>query len=145
LCTAELKEVVCARGNPNVSATHNVTLEITKETTLSRKGDCVIAVSADKAIDDLSLGFKRFLQKNDTRLEILIEVDGVSETVNAFGDSRLILAHPTDMVIRRSAYISGRTLAIGADKAACDLSRILVRKLKDPEQQVRITLNIRTH
>ena len=43
------------------------------------------------------------------------------------------MSHPTDMVVRKSGYICGRTLAINADKAACDLSRALVEKLKNPE------------
>jgi len=31
-------------------------------------------------------------------------------------------------------------LAIRADKAACDLSRELIEKLKNPQQKVKITL-----
>jgi hypothetical protein len=44
------------------------------------------------------------------------------------------------MVIRKSDYLSDRTLAIHADKAANDLSRELVEKLKNPRQKAKITL-----
>jgi len=53
------------------------------------------------------------------------------------------LTHPTDMIIRKSNYICSRTLAIQAGKAACDLSRKLVEKLKNPKQKVKITMNVR--
>jgi len=62
--------------------------------------------------------------------------------VKAFGSSRLILSHPTDIVVRKSDFICHRTLAVKADKAACDLSRALVEKLKNPEQVVKITLTV---
>ena len=46
------------------------------------------------------------------------------------------------MVIRKSDYVCERTLAVGADKAANDLSRALVEKLKNPKQEVRISLTV---
>jgi hypothetical protein len=134
-------EVILARGHENILSTNRTTLEITKEEHLSKKGDCIIAVAADKAIADLSSDFKESLCRENGRLIILIEVDGTSETINAFGDPFLILTHHTDIVVRKSRYISDRTLAIQADKAACDLSRRLVEKLQNPEQKVKITLS----
>jgi hypothetical protein len=50
------------------------------------------------------------------------------------------LTHPADMVIRKSDYVCSRTLAINADKAAFDLPKRIVDKLKDPKQKVKITL-----
>jgi hypothetical protein len=73
---------------------------------------------------------------------MLIEAGDIVEVVNAFGSVRLILTHPTDMVARKSNYICSRTLAIRADKAACDLSRRLVEKLKNQKQKVKITLTV---
>jgi hypothetical protein len=72
----------------------------------------------------------------------LVEADGVIERVRACGSALLTLSHATDIVVRKSSFISDRTLAIGADKAACDFSRKLVRKLRSPEQQVKITLTV---
>jgi hypothetical protein len=46
------------------------------------------------------------------------------------------------MVVRKSSYIDNRTLAVNADKAACDLSRELVKKLQKPQQKARITLRV---
>jgi hypothetical protein len=139
----EIREVIFAHGHKNVQATHLTTLEITKEEKLTKRGDCIIAVSADKALTDLSVKFKDYLRKENARISLLIEAGEIIDAVNAFGSPNLILTHPTDMVVRKSNYICSRTLAIQADKAAIDLSRKLVEKLKNPEQKVKITLTVK--
>jgi len=139
----EITEVIFAHGHRNIQATHESTLEITKENELSKKGDCIIAVSADKAIADLNPEFKGSLRNENAKMTMLIEAGGIVEAVSAFGSRRLILAHPTDIVVRKSSYVCSRTLAIKADKAAWDLSRKLAERLRDPKQKVRITLTIR--
>lgn len=139
----EITEIILVYGHENIQATHKSTLEITKEPQLSKKGDCIIGVSADKGIADLSLEFKESLRKKNAKMTMLIEAGETAEIVNAFGSPRLILAHPTDMVVRKSSHICSRTLAIQADKAACDLSRKLVEKLRKPKQKVKITLTVK--
>jgi len=140
LRTSEIREVIFGCGHKNIQATHKTTLEFTKDTHLSKKGDCIVTVAADKALTDLSAEFKENLRKPHTKLIIIIEADGVIDQVNAHGSPQLILTHPTDMVIRKSDYICNRTLAVHADKAAQDLSKALVEKLKTPQQKVKITL-----
>jgi hypothetical protein len=140
LRASEKREAIVGYGHGNVKATHKTTLEFTKDTHLSKKGDCIIAVAADKALADLSAEFKENLRKPHAKLIILIEAGGIIEQVNAYGSPRLILSHPTDMVIRKSGYVCNRTLAVHADKAAQDLSKALVEKLKNPQQKVKITL-----
>ncbi|MDI6690925.1 MAG: DUF371 domain-containing protein [Candidatus Bathyarchaeota archaeon] len=139
----EIKEVIFAYGHENIQATHPTTLEITKEEKLSKKGDCIIAVSADKALADLNSEFKSFLRREKAKISLMVEAGEFADVVNAFGSPKLILAHPTDVVLRKSGYICSRTLAIQADKAAIDLSRKLVEKLKNPEQKVKITLTVK--
>jgi len=127
-------------GHRNIQATHKTTLEITKDKHLTKRGDCIVAVAADRALSDLSAEFKETLRKTNAKLTITIEVDGITEQINAQGSPNLILAHPSDLVVRKSDYVCNRTLAIRADKAACDLSRELIEKLKNPQQKVKITL-----
>jgi len=143
LCPHELKEVILARGHENILATHRMTLEITKEVSLSKNGNCVVAVSADKALADLGANFKRNLRREGAALTVLITAGGITERLCAYGNSRLLLTHPTDMVLRKSSYISDRTLAVNADKASIDLSRRLVEELRDSTEQVKIELTIR--
>lgn len=138
----EMTEIVFAYGHKNVQATHKSTLGITKDPQLSKKGDCIVAVSATKALADLSCEFKENLRKKNKKMTMLIEVGEVVEVVKAFGGSHLILTDSTEMVVRKSGYVCSRTLAIQSDKAALDLSRKLVEKLRNPRQKVKITLNI---
>ena len=140
--SAELKEIILAKGHKNILATHPTTLEFTKEDDVSRNGDCIIAVSADKAMPDLSVEFKEKLLEENAKLTILIEAGGIAERVTAHGNAHLTLVHPTEIVVRKSNYICSRTLAVKADKASADLPRDLVEKLKNPAQKVKITLTV---
>jgi hypothetical protein len=145
LPTAEIREVIFGHGHKNIKAMHKTTLEFTRDLHLSKKGDCIIAVAMDKAIADLTSEFKENMRKPRAKLTITIEADGISEQVIAEGSPHLILTHPTDMVIRKSGYLCSRTLAVHADKAACDLSKNLVEKLKNPVQEVKVTLTLRIY
>jgi hypothetical protein len=138
----QLKEVIQAWGHKNVRATHPTTFEITREKNLSKRGDCIIAVAANKALANLTPQFKENLRKENAKITIHIQTGETTEFVNAFGSSKLILTHPKDVVVRKSDYVCGRTLAIRADKAACDLSRRLIEKLRNPKQEVIITVTV---
>ncbi len=140
--STKVQEIVFGYGHRNIQATHKTTLEFTKDLSLSRKGDCIVVVFANKALADLADEFKDKLRKPQAKLTITIEADGIIEHVNARGSPQLILTHPTDMVVRKSDYVCSRTLAVHADKAAEDLSRNLVEKLKNPKKRVKITLEV---
>lgn len=138
----ELREIVFAKGHRNILATHPTTLEFTTENVLSRKGDCIVAVSADRAMPDLNAKFKEKLCRDDAKLTILIEAVGETETVCAYGRHDLSFEDPVEMVVRKSTYVCGRTLAVKADKAAVNLSRAFVEKLQSPARKVKITLTV---
>jgi len=135
-----ITEIINASGHENILSTHETTFEITKETHLTKRGDCIIAVKATKGLMDLRPEFKEAVRKENAKMTITFETNTVKEVIHAQGSSRLLFSHPTDLVIRKSDYVCGRTLAVKADKAACDLSRQLVEKLKNPSQKVKITL-----
>ncbi len=143
MCAVQFTETIIAYGHENVLATNRTTLEITKDKHLTKKGDCIIAVSANKALSDLDSRFRETLRQDNAKLSIQIEAGDASETVQAFGSSRLILLHPTDIVVRKSDYLNDRTLAVKADKAAIDLSDEIVKRLKDPKQRVTIKLTVK--
>lgn len=137
-----MKEEIIAYGHPNITATHTTTFEITKHADLRKDGDCIIGVRANKACKDLSKDFKLTL-KEAKKLEIIIEAGGVVDKVITYGSPALKLTHPEDIVVRKSDYIDGRTLAILADKAANELKQDLVEKLRKPNTQIKITLEIK--
>ncbi len=142
--SSELKEFILGYGHENILALHKTTLEFTKDKHLSRKGDCIVALNADKALADLNTEFKENLRKPNSKLTILIEAGKIIEQVTAYGSPQLILTNSKDTIIRKSNYMDNRTLAVNADKAARDLSRELVEKLKKPKQKVKITLEVLT-
>ena len=136
----QTREIIQAFGHENIQAIHPTTLMFTKDNHLTQTGDCIIAVSADKAVADLSPEFKEQLKNPNAKLTILMEADGLKQQINASGSPKLILSHMMDMVVRKSGYICNRTLAINADRASNDLPREFIEKLKNPEQEVKITL-----
>jgi hypothetical protein len=131
-----------AHGHKNVLATHKTTFEVTKEETLTKQGDCIIAVESTRAAADLPFEFKEAARKEDARITVTVRAGEHKETVKAKGSPKLSFTHTTDLVVRKSGYVCGRTLAINADKAASDFSRKLVEKLKDPNQEVKVTLTV---
>jgi len=135
-------EVVKAQGHENIRATHKTTFEVTKETDITRRGDCIIAIGATMGAVDLSPGFKEAAKRKDAQITITIETDDLKEVVRAKGSPRLLFLHPTDLVTRKSDYVCGRTIAIKADKAAKDLSRKLVTRMQDFHQGIKITLTV---
>ncbi|MGA2385024.1 MAG: DUF371 domain-containing protein [Candidatus Bathyarchaeia archaeon] len=137
---AQAKETFLAFGHPNIQAVHPSTLMFTREKHLSETGDCIIGVAADKAVAGLSTEFKEKLKKPNAKLTIIIEAGGLRQTVKALGSPKLTLTSQTDMVIRKSDYVSDRTLAIHADKSSSELPRELVEKLKNPEKKIKVTL-----
>ena len=143
MSTKELQEVIVAFGHKNILATHPSTLMFTKENHLMATGDCIVGVNADKGLMDFSENFKEMLKKETSTLTINLEVTGLTETIQAYGSPKLVLTHPTDVVIRKSDFISDRTMAIHANKSSNDLSRQLVEKLKHPKQKIIITINVR--
>jgi len=138
----KITEVIEAYGHQNVRSTHKTTFEITKEADLTKRGDCIIAVEATKGAADLPLEFKEAARKENAKITAIIEVDGEREIVRANGSPRLSFTHPMDLVIRKSGYICGRTVAVGADKAASDFSRKLVEKMRSSSQEIEVTLTV---
>ena len=137
-------EKIEAYGHENVRSSHKTTFEITKEKRLTKRGDCIIAVGATKGAKDLDFKFREAAKKETAEITIAVEAGGVKEIVKAMGSSRLLFTHPTDLVVRKSDYVCDRTVAIRADKAASDLSRELVEKLRNPSQKVMIILTAET-
>jgi hypothetical protein len=134
-------ELVRFRGHPEVRATHMTTIELTTRDHLTPRGNCIVGVSANRALAGLAEDFKRALRAR-VRITFVIEADGVSFSFRAMGDPELKLTSPTDMVIRKSDYICGRTLAIGSEAAAIDIPRGLISSLRKRETEGRLRMEV---
>ena len=133
-------ETINAYGHRNIRSTHRTTFEITRESHLTRTGDCIIAVGADKAAVDLKSPFKKAVRANAALLTVIINVGELREIIQACGHTNLRLTHSKDIVIRKSSYVCPRTLGVRANKAAKDFHPGFVDKLRNPDQKLKITL-----
>lgn len=114
---------------------------VTKDLEVGPKGDCIIGVGSDKSVSDLLPGLKRLI-RSGKELVITLRAEGMIEKVRARGHPSLALDHPTDIVVRKSKFICGRTLAVNADKAAADLSRNFVAALRKPGAKLEIKIEV---
>jgi len=139
-----LKVVECVTfsGHKNISATHKTTFEITKSKSLSKRGDCIIGVAADKACADLDLRIKDALRRGEV-VQLTIRVGDLSFKVRAEGSPQLTLTDEEDIVVRRSTYICPRTLAVKADVAACDIPRDIVNLLRSERCRGYLLIEVR--
>lgn len=131
-CEMELSQWIEAKGHKKIRATHKTTLEITRDTNLTERGDCIIAVEADRGLSDLPEDFKAALRTAGATIALGLEAEGQVVWVTGRGSPLLPLSHPRDMVFRRSDFICPRTAMIGSDKAANDLEREFVKILTKP-------------
>lgn len=115
-----------------VRSAHPTTIEVTTEERLTARGDCIIGVGASSGCAQLNERVKEGLRRKGSKVTIRIAVGARSFVLKAEGDPRLELKHPHDIVIRKSDFVSDRTLAIRADAAARDLPRDMVRLLREP-------------
>ena len=131
-----LKEVVHARGHPNITGTHRSTLEVTRDPEISTSADCIIAVSADKGAASLSGPFKAAAARDDALITCTIEAGGFSDKVTGWGSKDMTFTVEDSMVFRVSDYVCGRTVMVHADKSAARLDRRLIKALAEGNKAI---------
>lgn len=129
--TMEAEEWVSCWGHPLVRGTHPTTFEVTTEDHLTRQGDCIIGVRADRGAGSLSRKFRRVLADDRAVLLTRLTAGGFSAEVHGRGSSRMTLEHPANLVWRRSRFVCPRTVAILCDHTAATLPRELIRALRE--------------
>ena len=137
-----MEEEITFYGHKNILSLHPRTIEVTKDPTLTKSGDCIIGVSANKACDDLNISVKKKLRTKDTIVKMKIIVDQDEFELTGIGNTDLSISHKHDIVLRKSNYADSRTLAISCDKSAIDIPRDLVNLLtvSDARGILRITI-----
>src|SRR2546425_8219805 len=135
------RSIFHAYGHPAILSTHPTTIEITTSHELSFRGDCVVAVKSSSAVRDLPVGLKRVLSSASGRGRLRLEVGGIESMWEGRGDPRLTSSHQTDLVVRKSGFISGRTLMIHTDKSSMDSPRDIVRLLQEPTCRVTVEIS----
>jgi hypothetical protein len=126
----QVKAVIRARGHRHITGTHAKTFELTPSAEITARATCVIGVGAE--VDWTALASLA------GPVEITVDAAGVSQTVLA--EASPFWNQGESLVVRRSDFRGGDTLAIGADAGAADLDRALLQALQDPSLEVTVTV-----
>lgn len=127
------RDRIAFRGHPLVSALHPTTIEITTDDHLTRKGDCIVGIYADKGCAQLTEAVRAGIRRKSSQVTLRFVAGSETFVVKARGDPRLTLTHPHDVVVRKSDFVSDRTIAVGASAAARDIPRSMVALLRSPD------------
>jgi hypothetical protein len=104
------------------------------------RGDCIIGVNASSSCFDLPESFKEKLRDSKSKVQFSIKVAEHEFIVEGQGHPDLLLSHKEDIVIRKSDFISPRTLAVRCDKASDLLPREMVQLLQNPKARGTFTI-----
>jgi len=127
-------------GHENIRSNHKKTIEITKESELTERGDCIIGVNASSSCFDLPESFKEKLRDSKSKVQFSITVAEHEFIVEGRGHPDLTLSHKEDIVIRKSNFTSPRTLAVNCNKASDLLPREMVQLLQNPKTKGTFTI-----
>lgn len=123
----------------NLLATHKSTWELTTDSQLTTKGDCIIGVRADYSAASLPPWLKKHLQAGE-KINYTLSVNDQKVSGTAVGHPNLAFTNPSEMVIRISDYTCGRTLAINSTLAARDLPSKMKELLQSDDAVLTVTI-----
>ena len=129
-------------GHENIRSNHKNTIEITKESHLTPRGDCIVAVSANSSCNDLPEELKNKLKNPDNTIEFLFKVEDIEFSLKGKGHPNLTLTHQEDIVLRKSDFTCPRTLSVKCDKASDLVPREMVTKLQNPKTKGLLIITI---
>ena len=129
-------------GHKNIRSNHQKTIEITKESHLSVRGDCIVGVNAALSCAELPAEIKERLCSFDAKVTIVIAVEDHEFVIRGSGHPDLTLSHTHDIVLRKSEFICPRTLAIKCDKASDLLPREMITLLQNPDSRGKFSIII---
>ncbi|MFX1327078.1 MAG: DUF371 domain-containing protein [Promethearchaeota archaeon] len=134
-------EKISAYGHENILCTHSTTIEITKEKSLTKMGNCILGINASKAVFDLNQILKQKI-KNESKIKVTLKIENLQDSFFGFGSKELKLLDKNDMVFRKSNFICNRTILINCTKSSNEINRELVEKLKIPGKKLSIIFEI---
>lgn len=122
-----------------MQACHETTLEFTRASRLTARGDCIAGVSSTLAPAGFKAETKAALRAGrDFILEM--RVGGMVEEIAGKGHPDLALDDEHEMVFRKSTFVSGRTVLVSCDKASCDLDEAFRAQLAIEGARIEISL-----
>lgn len=112
-------------GHENILSLHDKTLEFTKDTYLTKKGDCILGINADFDYNKLMDFINNFSEGHE--MTCFIKCDNLEDEFKFYLNKDF--CSENEIVFRRSEFKSDRTLGTRCTKCACDIDRSIVEKL----------------
>ncbi|MFX0101747.1 MAG: DUF371 domain-containing protein [Candidatus Hodarchaeota archaeon] len=134
-----LLEEFYATSHQNVRASHKTTLEFTRSPDLTTSGNCVLGVNSSIAPVDFKEKTKDLL-RSPKQFLLEMEIDNLVERIKGTGHPDLALSNEEEMVLRKSDFISDRTVLINCDKASVDLDPGFKKALRVEGNTVKLRL-----
>ena len=116
-------------GHANIRGTHKHTLEFTKDSELTLRGDCIVGVDSDFDYNELM----KFVKEYDF-IDVDISVNEVKFSFSA--EINKEFSHKNEIVFRLSNFVSDRTLGIRCDVASVDIPSEMMDLMVDSEQKM---------
>ena len=132
---------IYAYGHDNVLCTHTSTIEITKDSSLTTAGNCILGINSSKACFELNPNLRNMI-KQGKKITVTIMVDGKFDSFYGYGNSRLTLLSKEDLVFRKSEFICDRTVLINCTKSSIELDRELINRLKELGKKFKILFEV---
>lgn len=120
-------------GHENLQATHKNTLEFTKDNELTLNGDCIVGVNCNFDAEEV-----KKIAKNCNEIKIRLKLENENQVFDCDAKVNHDFKDNNEIVLRKSNFTSNRTLCLYCDKAAIDIPRKMITKMKDPNQNIEV-------
>jgi len=134
-------ESITAKGHPLIQCTHTTTIELTKDTYLTKNGTCILGIEASKACYDLNQPLKKKIVEGE-KITVIIKAGDAIDSFFGFGDKNLTFLNRKDLVFRKSDFICDRTILIRCSKSSSELDRNLIKNLTNSKELFSIIFEV---
>jgi hypothetical protein len=134
-------ESITAKGHPLIQCTHTTTIELTKDTYLTKNGTCILGIEASKACCDLNQLLKKKIIAGE-KIKVVIKAGNTIDSFYGFGDKNLTLLSKKDIVFRKSDFICDRTILIKCSKSSTELDRKIIKNLTNSKERFSIIFKV---
>jgi len=136
-----LLDIITAKGHSLIQCTHTTTIELTKDTYLTKNGTCILGIEASKACYDLNPLLKKKINE-EKKITVIIKAGDIVDSFYGFGDKRLTFLNKKDMVFRKSDFVCDRTILIKCSKSSSELNRNIIKKLTNSKERFSIIFEV---
>ena len=124
-------------GHRNITGTHRTTIEVTTAPHLTTRGTCIIGVRASHSLSDLK---EKLIPVRECNVRVVFTARSITDEITGFVHPSLKFTDKEAIIFRKSSFLCPRTLLIRSSKAAGDLKRELIKKMRDPCQEMVIDI-----